>query len=222
MKFVVKNDVFYVLSKKVFLILIYLVCLLLVSFFIKNDIVSDIFKVKSLLGIWVVKDSNIIVKIFTVYSFLVYIYLGYDLFFKDIRFSYGNIFSRISKNTWMLWKVISIFLITIIIKAITYSITGIIFRVSCNFNSYILNIMFTWFWQLVFLIGYIICFKVKKRIGMVLFGMALFIGLLVSFPELLMSDFYNIIILVVLNILLFFSCLIIGSKSINYISERNE
>ena len=85
MRFVFKNDVFYVLFKKIFLILIYLVCLLLVSFFIKNDIVSDISKVKGLLGIWVIEDSNIVVKIFIVYSFLVYIYLGYDLFFKDIR-----------------------------------------------------------------------------------------------------------------------------------------
>ena len=79
MRFVFKNDVFYVLFKKIFLILIYLVCLLLVSFFIKNDIVSDISKVKGLLGIWVIEDSNIVVKIFIVYSFLVYSYLGYDL-----------------------------------------------------------------------------------------------------------------------------------------------
>lgn len=64
MRFVFKNDVFYVLFKKIFLILIYLVCLLLVSFFIKNDIVSDISKVKGLLGIWVIEDSNIVVKIF--------------------------------------------------------------------------------------------------------------------------------------------------------------
>lgn len=64
MIFVFKNDVFYVLFKKIFLILIYLVCLLLVSFFIKNDIVSDISKVKGLLGIWVIEDSNIVVKIF--------------------------------------------------------------------------------------------------------------------------------------------------------------
>ena len=86
MRFVFKNDVFYVLFKKIFLILIYLVCLLLVSFFIKNDIVSDISKVKGLLGIWVIEDSNIVVKIFIVYSFLVYIYLGYYLFFNDIRY----------------------------------------------------------------------------------------------------------------------------------------
>ena len=142
MRFVFKNDVFYVLFKKIFLILIYLVCLLLVSFFIKNDIVSDISKVKGLLGIWVIEDSNIVVKIFIVYSFLVYIYLGYDLFFKDIRFSYGNIFSRINKNDWMLWKTVSVFLITIVIKVITYLMTYIVFRVSCNFNSYIINILF--------------------------------------------------------------------------------
>ncbi len=221
MRFVVKNDVFYVLFKKIFLILIYLVCLLLVSFFIKNDIVSDISKVKGLLGIWVIEDSNIVVKIFIVYSFLVYIYLGYDLFFKDIRFSYGNIFSRINKNDWMLLKTVSVFLITIVIKVITYLMTYIVFRVSCNFNSYIINILFTCFWQMMFLIGYIICFKVKKRSGVV-FGIALFIGLLASFPVFLMSDFYNIIVLIVLDVLLFFSCLRIGSKSINYISERND
>ena len=149
------------------------------------------------------------------------IYLGYDLFFKDIRFSYGNIFSRINKNDWMLWKTVSVFLITIVIKVITYLMTYIVFRVSCNFNSYIINILFTCFWQMVFLIGYIICFKVKNRSGVV-FGIALFIGLLASFPVFLMSDFYNIIVLIVLDALLFFSCLRIGSKSINYISERND
>lgn len=86
MRFVFKNDVFYVLFKKIFLILIYLVCLLLVSFFIKNDIVSDISKVKGLLGIWVIEDSNIVVKIFIVYSFLVYIYLDMIYFLRILDF----------------------------------------------------------------------------------------------------------------------------------------
>lgn len=222
MRFVVKNDMFYMLSNKIVFILIYLICLLLASLFIKNGTVLDVSNVKSLLGIWIIQDSNVIVKIFLVYSFLIYIYLGYDLFFKDIRFSYGNIFSRINKNDWVLWKIISVFLITIVIKGITYLMTYIIFGVSYSFYTYIINIMFTWFWQLIFFIGYIVCFKVKKRKLVLILGMAFFIEILTSFPKLLMSDFYNLIVLIVLDVLLFFSYLDISSKSINYISERND
>ena len=221
MKFVIRNDTYYVVAKKKIFLLVYLCCLLLVSFFLKSQTGNEYSFVKSVLGIWAGIDSNIIAKIFLVYSFFVYIYLGYDLFLKDLRFSYGNIFSRLNKKTWVISKIISIFLITWLIKIITYLLLFIIAGTNCGLYSYILNLLFTWFWQLLFLIGYIICFKSHIGKILVLFGSLILILVFSFFPQLLMSDFYSDFVLGILSVLLLGIYLIVSNKNINSIVERS-
>lgn len=220
MKFVIKNDAYYVIAKKKIFLFAYFACLLLVSLFSKSQSGDPSFA-RAILGIWVEKDSNVITRIFLVYSFFVYVYLGYDLFLKDLKFSYGSIFSRLSKKNWIVGKLISTCLISCVIKLITYLLTFIISGVNCGLYSYILNLLFTFFWQLIFLVGYIMCFKFSKaRFLMVSVGSFLIL-VLSFFPQLLMSDFYNIFVLVGLNILIIGAYFVIFNKNINSIVERS-
>lgn len=220
MKFVIKNDAYYVIAKKKIFLFVYLSCLLLVSLFLKSQVDDGSF-VRAILGIWIEKGSNVIVRIFLVYSFFVYVYLGYDLFLKDLKFSYGSIFSRLSKKDWMIGKFISIFLITYVIKFITYLLAFIVSGTNCGLYSYILNLLFTFFWQLIFLAGYIMYFK-SSKVRFLIISVGLLLILVVSFfPQLLMSDFYNIFVLIILNILLVCTYLVIFNKNFNSIVERS-
>lgn len=219
MKFIIKNDAYYVIAKKKIFLFVYFACLLLVSLFLKSQFGDPSFA-RAILGIWVEKDSNVITRIFLVYSFFVYVYLGYDLFLKDLKFSYGSIFSRLSKKNWMIGKLISICLITCAVKFITYLLTFIISGVNCGLYSYILNLLFTFFWQLIFLVGYIMFFKSIKGRWLIIFVGLLLILVLSVLPQLLMSDFYNIFVLVGLNILMVGACFVIFNKNINFIVER--
>lgn len=220
MKFVIKNDAYYIIAKKKIFLFVYLSCLLLVSLFLKSQVDDGSF-VRAILGIWIEKDSNVIMRIFLVYSFFVYVYLGYDLFLKDLKFSYGSIFSRLSKKDWVIGKFISICLITCVVKFITYLLTLIIFGINCGLYSYILNLLFTFFWQLIFLICYIIYFKSSKARFLII-SVGLLLILIFSFlPQLLMSDFYNILVLVSLNILMVGAYFVIFNKNINFIVERS-
>ena len=220
MKFVIKNDAYYVIAKKKIFLFVYLSCLLLVSLFLRSQVDDGSF-VRAILGIWVEKDSNVITRIFLVYSFFVYVYLGYDLFLKDLKFSYGSIFSRLSKKNWIVGKLISTFLISCVIKLITYLLTFIISGVNCGLYSYILNLLFTFFWQLIFLVGYIMFFKSIKGRWLIIFVGLLLILVLSVLPQLLMSDFYNVFVLVALNILLVDTYFVIFNKNINFIVERS-
>lgn len=220
MKFVIKNDIYYVIAKKKIFLFVYLSCLLLVSLFLRSQVDDGSF-VRAILGIWVEKDSNVITRIFLVYSFFVYVYLGYDLFLKDLKFSYGSIFSRLSKKNWIVGKLISTCLISCVIKLITYLLTFIISGVNCGLYSYILNLLFTFFWQLIFLVGYIMFFKSIKGRWLIIFVGLLLILVLSFLPQLLMSDFYNIFVLVALNILLVDTYFVIFNKNINFIVERS-
>lgn len=220
MKFVIKNDAYYVIAKKKIFLFVYLSCLLLVSLFLRSQVDDGSF-VRAILGIWVEKDSNVITRIFLVYSFFVYVYLGYDLFLKDLKFSYGSIFSRLSKKNWIVGKLISTCLISCVIKLITYLLTFIISGVNCGLYSYILNLLFTFFWQLIFLVGYIMFFKSIKGRWLIIFVGLLLILVLSFLPQLLMSDFYNIFVLVALNILLVDTYFVIFNKNINFIVERS-
>lgn len=220
MKFVIKNDAYYVIAKKKIFLFVYLSCLLLVSLFLKSQVDDGSF-VRAILGIWIEKGSNVIVRIFLVYSFFVYVYLGYDLFLKDLKFSYGSIFSRLSKKDWMIGKFISIFLITYVIKFITYLLAFIVSGTNCGLYSYILNLLFTFFWQLIFLAGYIMYFK-SSKVRFLIISVGLLLILVVSFvPQLLMSDFYNIFVLIILNILLVCTYFVIFNKNFNSIVERS-
>lgn len=219
MKFIIKNDAYYVIAKKKIFLFVYLSCLLLVSLFLRSQVDDGSF-VRAILGIWVEKDSNVITRIFLVYSFFVYVYLGYDLFLKDLKFSYGSIFSRLSKKNWIVGKLISTCLISCVIKLITYLLTFIISGVNCGLYSYILNLLFTFFWQLIFLVGYIMFFKSIKGRWLIIFVGLLLILVLSVLPQLLMSDFYNIFVLVGLNILMVGACFVIFNKNINFIVER--
>ena len=220
MKFVIKNDAYYVIAKKKIFLFVYLSCLLLVCLFLKSQVDDGSF-VRAILGIWIEKGSNVIVRIFLVYSFFVYVYLGYDLFLKDLKFSYGSIFSRLSKKDWMIGKFISIFLITYVIKFITYLLAFIVSGTNCGLYSYILNLLFTFFWQLIFLAGYIMYFK-SSKVRFLIISVGLLLILVVSFfPQLLMSDFYNIFVLIILNILLVCTYLVIFNKNFNSIVERS-
>lgn len=220
MKFVIKNDAYYVIAKKKIFLFVYFACLLLVSLFLKSQFGAPSF-VRAILGIWAEKDSNVITRIFLVYSFFVYVYLGYDLFLKDLKFSYGSIFSRLSKKNWIVGKLISTCLISCVIKLITYLLTFIISGVNCGLYSYILNLLFTFFWQLIFLVGYIMFFKSIKGRWLIIFVGLLLILVLSFLPQLLMSDFYNIFVLVALNILLVDTYFVIFNKNINFIVERS-
>lgn len=220
MKFVIKNDAYYVIAKKKIFLFVYLSCLLLVSLFLRSQVDDGSF-VRAILGIWVEKDSNVITRIFLVYSFFVYVYLGYDLFLKDLKFSYGSIFSRLSKKNWIVGKLISTCLISCVIKLITYLLTFIISGVNCGLYSYILNLLFTFFWQLIFLVGYIMFFKSIKGRWLIIFVGLLLILVLSVLPQLLMSDFYNVFVLVALNILLVDTYFVIFNKNINFIVERS-
>lgn len=220
MKFVIKNDAYYVIAKKKIFLFVYLSCLLLVSLFLKSQVDDGSF-VRAILGIWIEKGSNVIVRIFLVYSFFVYVYLGYDLFLKDLKFSYGSIFSRLSKKDWMIGKFISICLITYLIKFITYLLAFFVSGTNCGLYSYILNLLFTFFWQLIFLAGYIMYFK-SCKVRFLIISVGLLLILVVSFvPQLLMSDFYNIFVLIILNILLVCTYLVIFNKNFNSIVERS-
>lgn len=220
MKFVIKNDAYYVIAKKKIFLFVYLSCLLLVSLFLKSQ-VDDVSFVRAILGIWIEKGSNVIERIFLVYSFFIYVYLGYDLFLKDLKFSYGSIFSRLSKKDWMIGKFISICLITCVIKFITYLLVFIVYGINCGLYSYILNLLFTFFWQLMFLFLYINYFKSSMGRFLIIFVGLLLILIFSFFPQLLMSDFYNVFVLAGLNILLVVTYFVNFNKNINFIVERS-
>lgn len=222
MKFVIKNDTFYMLYRRKIFILIYYFCLIIVALLLKTTIGNKLIISQCLLGIKYFIDANVILKIFMIYNFTIYIYIAYDLFLKDIRMNYGNIFSRITKIKWILGKLVSIFIITFLIKIITYLLIYIIFGYRYNLIQYFFNFLFICFWQIIFLIGYIAFFKSKIYKISILFLMSVIIMSVGIYLPIITSEYYNKYILLLLNFLTFLFYLKFGSRNINFISERNE
>ncbi|MEG1647376.1 MAG: hypothetical protein RR325_01255 [Bacilli bacterium] len=222
MRYIIINDIIGTFIKKKHFLLVYLICLVMISFFFKsyllgnNEIISN-----SILGIGFYKDANVVLKIFMLFNVLIYIYIAYYIFLKDIVNDYGNIFSRISKIKWLFSKLISIITMTIIIKLISYIIVYSIYGNSVELISYINNSIFTYLLQIIVIIGYIITTKSKIMTLFVIIFCIIIIGLLSFDFSFITSDYYNHYILLIFSIFSILNYLLIGKKKISLILERN-
>lgn len=222
MKYIIKNDILETFNKKKYLILIYFSCLVMISFFFKSDslkvntIISD-----SIIGIDFYNDANILLKLFMLFNYFLYIYIAYYIFIKDTLNSYGNIFSRISRIKWLFSKLVSIMIITFIMKIISCLIVWFIYNNKIEIYSYTYNFIFVYLCQIIALIGYIVATN-SRKISILLFLCCLIIIGLLSFDfSMITSKYYNYNALLKVLMICLLIYLISGKKKLGLVLERN-
>lgn len=216
MKSIIVNDILSLLNKKKLLLIIYFICVLFVIFYIKNFSVNDnidVFRMINQLEFY--KDSNIILKIFMVFNLVFYLYLGIYILLKDSYNSYGNIFSRISKLKWLVIKLISIIIITVVFKIIVVIFSSFVYDV--EFDLY--NILFVINTQVIFLGLYLLWIRLKNYQRVILsFILILFVKNDLNMITSSFYDNYIILIILIVSVILY---IIIGKLNIKILLERN-
>lgn len=219
MKCVILNDIFnFFLNRKRFVIL-YFLCLILVCLFFRfylYDYSIDISK--TILGISFSNDVDLIVKLIFIFNFFTYIYLSYYIFLKDIDNDYGNIFSRICKEKWIFSKFISILVITILYKTISYCIIYFLFQHVFFIDTYLNNLLFVFMYQIFSIFIYILCNRYKIFVVLV----AILLIFLLTNINILTSNCYRFLTLVILVITTLILCLNFFKKNLKFILERND
>jgi hypothetical protein len=219
MKCVILNDIFnFFLNRKRFVIL-YFLCLILVCLFFRfylYDYSIDISE--TILGISFSNDVDLIVKLIFIFNFFTYIYLSYYIFLKDIDNDYGNIFSRICKGKWIFSKFISILVITILYKTISYCIIYLLFHHVFLIDTYLNNLLFVFMYQIFSIFIYILCNRYKIFAVLV----AILLIFLLTNINILTSNCYRFLTLVILVIITLILCLNFFKKNLKFILERND
>lgn len=142
MKYIILNDLFYILKNKYKIIIKYLIAITLVFIMYGSSeygidlIFSTRFNFKE-------DHLDIMYMIFCLLNYLIYIYISLELFKKDLD-NFDNMYLRISTTKWVISKIVINFLLVLIINVLIFLMT-FIFRKNGIYNVFgVLNkIIFT-------------------------------------------------------------------------------
>jgi hypothetical protein len=217
MKYMLLND-FNALKKQRKIIIAYTICLIifcLCMLKINEQIDVENINLKSLGMIF---SFNYIDILMYALNYLYYLYIIISIFLSNINCSGQNIFSRVTKKKYFIYKLISILLIILISKIIYHILICIICNINLNFITLLIDYNYTISIGLLLIILFIF-YCVKKNI----FITMLIILLCIIFcnTNILSSINIPLYALIISNIILII-ILIYLSKFLFNIYERND
>lgn len=176
MKYIFINDIFNFLKNKAKLIFLFLVFYISILIFYKVVYKIELSsEICDILGINYSSnfERGLLPNLLFIFNIFVNIYICMYLFTYDINNNLENIFLRITQKKWLIYKMISIVLISAFIRVIIFFIAFILFKgdVIFYFKVFALYNIFIFVIQLFFLFIYIVISKSKLYL-------LIFIGLL--------------------------------------------
>lgn len=217
MKYILFGD-FDVLKKQKKIIIAYTLSLIIFCLFtleMSKEVIINNINLKSL-GMILNNDFLDILMYFLNFSF--YIFVIVLLFLSDIRKGGQNIFSRLSKRVYFVYKLISISIIVLASKFIYHLITSLICKLSLNLNMLLVDFNYTILIGLLIIIA-IIFSSVKFNV----LYMLLLSYVILAFININLLSSINVplFILVLINMILIIICIYM-SKFLFFIYERND
>ena len=226
MKFILKNDVSFIVknNKKIILIYLILSICLFVSFSIFSYLSTiDVFiKISGLNVILENRDMIALMIYLFVNSF--YSYIIILLFVKDVRNNLENIFLRISTKNWLFLKIMSVLLITFFFLILNYLflfITSLFFeKLSIIIIPYFFkNLLYIFMIQLLVIFNYVL-FQIKSKICYLFLS-----GIIISiflFPTIISILKTPLILLTCLIILYLFLLFCVNKKILLFFEKVRE
>lgn len=205
MKYIYLNDLNFVLRKKKNILILYFSVVLL--YFVINVITSNNISVDLIydsLGLKCeFKTSGWMKILIFCFSQTIYIYIALQIFYKDLKFGYDIIYTRIRPIKWFSYKLISIYSITTTLLCSIY----ILFNILLVLQGDLLNLsLYTFSTNLVYILciqTLVLLFVFISKILMIFIPFLIFIYLFVimNIPTNILSlNLYMIlIILLVVN-----------------------
>lgn len=134
MKCIIKNDLKYFFSTKLKLVIAYLITMIILAIYLVYYDHSEINIFNIAMGLNMNFNSYIYTLIY-VFIITFYMYLTVDIYFKNIKIGVDNFLLRVNRKKWLISRFISIFIINIIVKTLTYIVMCTLFlllKVSIN------------------------------------------------------------------------------------------
>lgn len=169
MKYILVNDIEYLIKKRKLLILILLIIPLLVLFLNVKSSFSNDEIISICLGNNLNKNSNVLEMIMFIFNIFTYVFIMIDLYIKDITYQLDNIFLRYNYVKWDHQKSIITLCLTTLLKISQYIVLfAFLFILRKNgsfpFKLLLSDLSLTIFLQILFISIYfcILCFTSKK------------------------------------------------------------
>lgn len=225
MKYIIYNDIRYIVKKERKIVLLYLFIIVMLTFLFSYSNYSI--------------DDNIIIKIFGldcnfkefdwieilsyIFSMSIFILLSFKTYIRDMKNNLENIFLRISKKRWIIYKLISIFISTFLILILGYLIVYLILIVINNIYSkdiiklFTKNLLYVYFIQLISIIIYCL-FKANCHYIFISIIISIFIlNLCFNIFSIISINLYLIILSYLIFIILYLKIII---KKLTVIFEK--
>lgn len=126
MKFVLLNDFKTTFrTQKKWLLLYYIVFItyMLFKYYVNQDLIDNTFALESF-GLLITGTNILKITMFT-FHIIFYVYLAVSLFFRDLKEDKCNLFLRMNNKKWYVYKLISIFLMSILLELMALLIFSI-------------------------------------------------------------------------------------------------
>lgn len=214
MKFIIINDIFNFYKKNIKIILMYLISFVVyiifsLSMFSYSENYNIFYKA---LGLKLNYEFASDLLMFGI-NIAFYIFVFFSIFLSDFKNGITNIFSRLKKKNYVIYKFISLFLIIIINKMLYYVLGSILCKFNyINLQYYLLDIFST----IMFYLPLIICYMLLCNYKFNWFIIYLFSYITTGFINI---DYYSIInynfyivlpiCLIIIFVYIYFSQLII-------------
>lgn len=199
MSSIIKGDIKFLISKKINILIIYILMMLIIFIFSKNTLIP----IKDILGINFNTASISLIPMFSyMISILTIIYIFLKVLEKDMEYMYSIIFTRITSSKWLVSKIISYLIIILILKLAEYSLFMILYKVEINMVFYYFICEITYYLMIETIILFVNLFKKKRNIYYILIILSIIIipKNILSIADILM---YIVIISVIINIIIF-------------------
>lgn len=144
MKYILLNDVYYILKHKKKYLISFISFVLIILFLYKSSVndVKELLNICS--GINYSKNSSIFIElIIYIFNISTNVYLFFDIILKDIQYQLSNVFLRIKPCKWIYIKIGIVSTVMFILKVFEYLVIYISFKFS-KFNTdaiYIMSVM---------------------------------------------------------------------------------
>ena len=211
MKYILINDISNFYKKNKWIISVSIFIYICFALYIKK-IVLDNEKVLFYIGMYFKKDYFVFI-FFLIFNYVLNIYFASKTYIDSFYLGYDNIFTRLNFNKFNLCKVISISVITFIIKLVSLLIFYLIFEFNINymyiiFMSIVINITLS--------ICILYCYAYRSVLSII--NCITYIGLIIY----LTMDYkrYNIITDIILLLLLIYNILLFIDKKYNKIKLK--
>jgi len=173
MKYILIKDILRFFKENIKAIFIYI--FILISFVLAQKIINtklNAYLFLTTVGLNFSFESGLLEMLLAIFNISFYIFIAINIFLNDLEIGFDNLFLRMSRGKWFLFKLLSILLITFLFMFINYFYLLIIFylfSVKINFIFiFISNYIYFVFLQILSLFVYLICKKYNKLIILVL------------------------------------------------------